>query len=304
MVLPPVELKEHVEEACLDAPVPCLFASCGCEVRPRRREQSDHQARAADAHALLAAKLSERVAALAEPTDWIVDELQATGVLTRMHDAAADEVSRNTMAGRGAIQTAIGLMAAQQASAAVQSAGCQALASLCTTTVVRDTRGMMAYMRIMGQQANATPRIVNPGAAAAAAARGWRARVASAGFASAASAKGDGTEDADGEGALSGWRCQTEQGAPPCLDDESVSPPKLGPAAGAPQLLRLVLPSLPSAAVTSSIDSAQQPRPHVQHQQTSAHLTPYPPRERREGADLVPSPGRQGRVQMTIATNT
>ena len=276
-VLPPQELKVHIEEACPEAPVPCLLACCGCEVRPRRREQADHQFRAADSHAALISTLSARVAAIAEPTDWILDEAQAVGVLTRMLEAAIDEVSRNSLTAQGALQTALGLMASRRASAAVQTTGCRALATLCTS----DTRGLMAFMRISGQdRGEGKTRVINPAAAAKTAAQRWRGRATAAtgsddaGPVSVSGAAAPSPCATEGDGALSGGREATE------VEGEGERT----------RLPRLKLPLPPtSATAPPGPPSHPSPTPH----------SPHPPPVGPSG--LVKSPGRHGRVQLTIA---
>jgi hypothetical protein len=136
--LRPADLPRHLADECPEEPVPCLLHACGCQVRPKRREQLAHQAEYAEEHAKLVTQQRVRLEAVESCLDahgsWIPDEGQAVNLLSRIHErATADgDAARDELTSSGAVQLVVGLLVSRRASTTVQIAGLGALNAICS----------------------------------------------------------------------------------------------------------------------------------------------------------------------------
>ena len=101
LLMPPSDMTRHLAEDCPEEPVPCLLASCGCEVRPRRKRQVAHLAEDSAKHAALCAAVAARLSA-AEATiegggSWVPDEDLALSSLIALRLAAPRSLTPNAL---------------------------------------------------------------------------------------------------------------------------------------------------------------------------------------------------------------
>jgi len=137
MLMPGEHMARHLAEDCPEEPVACLLASCGCEVRPRRKRLAAHLAEYATEHAALceavANKLIHCQAIIDGGGDWVPEETLALASLERMRVAAegGDEEKREEIYSCGALQMAVGHMQSRRQSSTIQISGCRAILSVC-----------------------------------------------------------------------------------------------------------------------------------------------------------------------------